>query len=646
MKHFTLLFLIFNTLFSLSIEDEEYQFYKQKYPNENAVILNHNQEVKINIDKKTGELVLLSKDYEEVLYLSESAKFYTTRSIFLSEYFQDIVDVNVTIIKPNGKKIKLTQEDFSVVDSKPSSWVFHDDDKEMVFNLQELGEGYKTIIDYTKRLKKPDFFGVLRLMSMYPIENQKITISHDMAVILNFTAFNFNHFNVKKYTNEAKGIVTNKWELKDVIAYNYEDGSLNSAYYLPQVVSRIEKYTFNGKETEVMSSVDNLHAFFEKLLLAKGNENDRGELNRIVRDITLGMASEFEKMDTIFKWVQTNIKYIAFEDGINGFVPRACSKVINNRYGDCKDMGNLLVEMLSYANVNNAHVAWVGTRDIAYLMSEIPSPISCNHVICVVDKPDGGYYYLDATGSELSYLAPPSNIQGKEILVHNAEGEYKLVKIKAVDSDKNKFISKVKFKFTGKDSLHGNGLDTYHGYQRERRSYQLKNYEKLDLDEYMKQICLNGISKFTLTDYSIENLYENNTFLNINYNFSFQNTVIKDGDDYLFNPDLFDLSSVYYSKVDYKQSRLKEYHKNHTYIYQIEITDDFIVKYLPPAMSYKHELFDFTATFVQEGNIITVTKNYRLDLLEVPTSLFDDWNAFSKVINTSSVQNIIFSKKQ
>ena len=646
MKLLFSLTLILFSFISFSLSKEEFQFYKNKYKDDNAVILNHNQDVSVKVNKKTGELELFRTDYEEILYLNESSKFYTTRSISLSEYFQDITHVSAVIIKPDGKKIKLKPTDFSMVDSNPSSWVFHDDDREMVFNLKDLGEGYTTIISYTKRLKKPEFFGVMRLMSMYPVESQKISITHNNDVKLHYDEMNLERYKCFKKIETIKELTIDTWEIKNVEAFKREDGSLSSSHYLPQVVARIESYLYEGKHNEIMSSTDDLHSFFEELLLAKGNENDRGELNRIVREITAGKETDLEKMDTIFKWVQSSIKYIAFEDGVNGFVPRSCSKVMKNRYGDCKDMGNLLVEMLTYAKVNNAHVAWVGTRDIPYQMSDVPSPITCNHVICVVDNPEGGYYYLDATGSEISYLYPPQSIQGKEVLVHYGEGEYKLVKVDPVTAKINAYTSTINIKFTDSDSIYGSGTDVYNGYQREKRTYRLKNYEKEDLDDYMKAICLNGTSKYTLKDYSMENLYENNNFLKINYNFSFQNTLIKDGEDYLFNPDLFDLGGIYYTTEDYSQTRKKNYHKENVFIYNIEIPDDFNIKYIPEKIIYEHDLIRFSATFIQEGNTIVVTKKYGYDLLEVPPSLFIEWNEFSKAMNRAAMQNIILTKKK
>jgi len=630
----------------MAIKDEEFQKYKEKYKNENAVILKHNQIVIISVNKKSGELDLYRTDYEEVLYLNKSSKFYTTRSISISEYFQDITSVCVTVIKPDGKKIKLKDEDFKTVDSNPTSWVFHDDDKELTFSLKELGEGYKTIIEYTKKLKKPEFFGVFQFMSMYPVESQLVSISHPKEIELAFTEMNFDAYKISKTSELIKENIIDAWTAIDVEGFSFEDGSIGASYFLPKVVARIKSYQSKGKTVNVMSSVDDLHSFFEDYLLAKENEKDRGEINRIVRDITDGMDTELEKMDTIFKWVQKSIKYIAFEDGANGFVPRACSKVMKDRYGDCKDMGNLLVEMLTYAKVKNAHVAWVGTRRIPYLMSEIPTPLTTNHVICVVDKPDGGYYFLDATGSEVSYLIPPVAIQNKELLVHYGKGEYKLVKVDPVKGELSAYISEIFIEVVDGDSIVGKGKDVYYGYQRERITYRLKNYEKEDLDDYMKGICLNGYSKFTLKDYSIENLNDNNTELYLNYDFTFKNTMIQDGDNYYFNPDLFDLGGVYYSADEYKQSRKKSFYRDNKYLYHVKISADFEVSHLPDKIEFNNDLIHFTTTFEQKENEILVTKHYSYNMLEVKPSYFEEWNAFSRALNLAAMQNIILTKKK
>ena len=66
----------------------------------------------------------------------------------------------------------------------------------------------------------------------------------------------------------------------------------------------------------------------------------------------------------MFYWVQDNIRYIAFENGIMGFKPDAAQNVLNKKYGDCKGKANLLKEMLKLAGYD-ARLTWIGTSDLA-----------------------------------------------------------------------------------------------------------------------------------------------------------------------------------------------------------------------------------------------------------------------------------------
>lgn len=620
--------------------------YQARYQNDLGVVLNHTQTIQIAVNAKTGELDIFETDYEELLYLKNSARFYTDQSISLSEFFESITDVQASVIKTDGKKVKLKPQDFKIVDSPPSSWVFHDDDKEIVFDFQELREGYRTIIQYTKKVKKPEFFDVFHFVSGFPVEQSRIVVSYPEGVDIAFYERAFKNLPiVKTEVTSKKGIHTVTWEYKNIPAFKTEAGSTNINNHIPHVVAQIRSYTVNGEKKPLIGSVEELHAFFEEFLLQKEDESNRKEINDVTRALIDGKETEYEKMDTIYKWVQTNIKYIAFEDGINGYVPRSCSAVMKNRYGDCKDMSNLLVEMLTFAGVKNAYVAWVGTNDIPYQMSEIPSPLTCNHVICVVEKGEGDYYYLDATGSEMGFLTPPSGIQEKEILVHKGSGQYTLYKVPAVDASKNYFRTRIEYTYVEGDSIRGKGTDYLGGYERESRSYDLKNLDEEDLYDYVKDICLGGRNRFTLADYELLNLDDNNAELQICYDFSVDNLLIRYGDEYLFNPVLFKPRITQYNAEDYTYDRIKEHHRTVDYEFRFTVPEGYLIKHMPENVTYRHDLMSFDATYRLEGNVVVVSLLYQYHVLVITPEMFADWNAFSDQINSATVQNIILQKK-
>ncbi len=635
-----------------AFEIEQLASYQQKYANTMAVVLNHSQFVSLNVNAKTGELEIYETDYEEVLYLKETSKFYTSQSIYTSDFFEDITEISATIYTNTGKKIKLSSSDFQIVDSAPSSWVFHDDDKELTFTLKELGEGYRTVIQYTKKVKRPEFFEMFHFMSGYPMEKSRIEIVHAPTTQLKFFEQNLEGKQVKVETNALKkGNIQHVWEMNDLPEYKTEDGSTDMNNHLPFLIAQIVKYELYGEEIKVLGSSDDLHAYFQDFLLLKDEneakvktKKEKGGMYEVVDSITKGMENELDRMDTIYKWVQSNIKYIAFEDGINGYVPRPCTEVMNNRYGDCKDMGNLLVEMLEYANVSGAHVAWVGTRDIVFLMSDIPTPMACNHVICVVDRPDGGYYYLDATDSEGSYELPPRSIQSKDLLIHLGKDKYTLFKVPAVEAEKNYFKTVLRYHWDDDDSIRGKGSDYYGGYERSRRTYSLSNLDNEDRATYVKDLVLGALNRYHLDSFNIRNLGDKDQELIIDYEFAVDNLFVQDGDQLILNPTLFKPRISKYNITDHSLTRHKNYHRYVEYQYEFEIPSGYEVVHLPEGNAYEHELFSFHATFSILDGVVVVKMNYNYRLLEIPTDFYEEWNKFSTAINALTIQNVIFQK--
>ena len=63
-------------------------------------------------------------------------------------------------------------------------------------------------------------------------------------------------------------------------------------------------------------------------------------------EITAGCTDELEKIRRTYAYVQQNIRYIAFENGLAGHRPDRPAEVLRKRYGDCKGMALLLRTLL------------------------------------------------------------------------------------------------------------------------------------------------------------------------------------------------------------------------------------------------------------------------------------------------------------
>ncbi len=126
---------------------------------------------------------------------------------------------------------------------------------------------------------------------------------------------------------------------------------------------------------------------------------------------------------------------MAFEQGMEGFIPRDASLVCARRFGDCKDMSSILKIMMQYAGIPS-YFTWIGTRDLAYNFSDLPLPLVSNHMICTI-KLNGKYIFLDGTDPNCVFGFPSWAIQDKEAMISINEKEYKILRVPIVEKSEN-----------------------------------------------------------------------------------------------------------------------------------------------------------------------------------------------------------------
>ncbi len=115
------------------------------------------------------------------------------------------------------------------------------------------------------------------------------------------------------------------------------------------------------------------------------------------------------RMLAALRLVQSQVRYLGVEVGMNSHRPNPPSLVFDRRFGDCKDKALLTVALLSRLGID-ANVALVNTSMQKGLAEELPNPGAFDHVIVRVVL-DHKPYWLDPTLSEqrsdLAHLIQP-----------------------------------------------------------------------------------------------------------------------------------------------------------------------------------------------------------------------------------------------
>ena len=100
-KPFFLLFLLLSLSSFAQEYSEEFHNYKQEYPDASFVRLNN--EVNLTLEVKNGKIEIEQENIEEDLYLTESAKYGSKRSLEFSSFFE-LSDIEASSFQYDSNK--------------------------------------------------------------------------------------------------------------------------------------------------------------------------------------------------------------------------------------------------------------------------------------------------------------------------------------------------------------------------------------------------------------------------------------------------------------------------------------------------------------------------------------------------------------
>jgi hypothetical protein len=109
------------------------------------------------------------------------------------------------------------------------------------------------------------------------------------------------------------------------------------------------------------------------------------------------------------RFVQDEVRYFGFEEGMGSFKPTDPCLVLQRRFGDCKDKTFLLHALLHLMDIPSTPVlvhSKIGRR----LPEALPSPFGFNHVVLKIDISNSTYWVdptISSQGGSLKHLYFP-----------------------------------------------------------------------------------------------------------------------------------------------------------------------------------------------------------------------------------------------
>ena len=611
-----------------------YLVFSQDFSNEDYIFLKRNEHIKIELHK--GKFDISKNISEQAEYITSNKLYFANKSMSFDS-FTAIEDIDAfTYLPSTNEKIKV---DYIETKREFDNGIFYSDQESKNFIFPAVTKGAITNLSYKEIIKDPHFLGLFRFGSYVPTKSAQLSIEFPKNVTIGYIDFNTESINVDFKKEDSKHGYTYSWTVDNINGFQGEEDSESALHYLPHIIVYIKSYEERGKTYNVLNDVSDLYKWYTSLV-KQIDDPSLDKVYTIAEDITKNISSKRNKAEAIFNWVQNNITYVAFEDGLGGFIPRSASSVCDKRYGDCKDMANLLYIMLNHIDVE-AYRTWIGTRDRTYSYFEVPTPMVDNHMITAAII-DGETIFLDATDSYVPFGLPSAFTQTKEALLGIDNENFKVIKVPVQDAEKS--ITTINSQFSLENGIMMvNEKRALTGYEKVEfvSNYIYKKEDKTD-EEFLNITLALGNNKTNYSNFTKKNFNNKSEALQLEFDLSIDNYVRTIANKIYINFNIDRTLSK--SKIDLekrKYSKKIDYKFNKNFISKFEIPEGYKSNYIPKDLSFEHPNYGFNISYSLVGNTIIQNKSIYIKTLSIKQDEFESWNIFIKSLIKAYKKSII-----
>ncbi|MDI1232819.1 MAG: transglutaminase-like domain-containing protein [bacterium] len=573
-----------------------------------------------------------------------STKFeyeYTTLKDYVSEpfyvYYNSMTNAKNFKFKINDQKVDLVKNK----EKSSSSDYFKTDSRYLVYDMSLPIRGTRVNARYLESCRDAKFNSQIYILEDHYTEKKVIKISKPDWLDLDLIEMNFEGLDYKKEEIEEVGKSDDDdddskngnskkskfvvYTFKNLKPYQHYKGGRGPSYNQPLIYIHYKTVGTEGNKKNIFNSTDDMYRWYK--LVSGTLQNDTAKFSEFTRNLVKNAKSDEEKIRIVFYWMQDNIHYLAFEDGIAGFRPDECSNVFSKKFGDCKGMANLTKNMLKVLGFD-ARLVWIGTRHLNFSY-DIPGLPVDNHAICAV-KINNKFLFLDATETYCAMGDYANRIQGRRCIVENGPN-YSVERIpefgfehneeftnEVVSIDGNSLIIEGQKQFKGESKI--DFLRSYNLIKTQQKEKFLFNY----LTKDKVSINAKNITSSDLTNRDI------NT--DIKYQLAIDNHAFTKGNKKYVNLEWDNYFSGYHfdsiRKVDYDFGSKVNIRKQITLNLGKEIASN-----LPQPVNIDNDYYNFNLEIKQIGTTLKYTCILITKQDYIPASMFKTFNADSKKLS-------------
>lgn len=340
--------------------------------------------VVVRLDETTftilNEKSAVQKGHEVYTILNVQGSEWAEKVLFYSKLIK-VKSFNGNLYNKDGELVKKIKQSEIYDQSAVSGYSLYEDNRLKVADLKY--GSYPYTVEFTYELEY-DFLFYIPTFQVQPqpkvaVENSSFVIEWDAKL----TPPRYKEINMPVMARAESNTGSRpslSWKLAHLPAYKQEPFGPMAHEISPQVLLAPSSFEFEGYYGR-MEDWDRFGLWINSL--GKNRLNLSAETVAKARELTASASSITEKIDILYKYMQSRTRYVSIQIGIGGYQPFDAATVDRVGYGDCKALSNYMVALLEAVGIPSNYTLIRAGQHAPKMVTDFPST-QFNHAVVMV----------------------------------------------------------------------------------------------------------------------------------------------------------------------------------------------------------------------------------------------------------------------
>ena len=342
--------------------------------------------------------------------------------------------------------------------------------------------------------------------------------------------------------------------------------------------------------------------------------------------------SEWDIVQAVNAFINTEIRYLGLEFGIYGYKPRKVDEICNARYGDCKDKASLAVSMLNEAGVD-ANIVVLRTRHRGEIDYELPMLGIFNHAIYFVPGVGSDGRWIDGTATFFSAKELPSMDAGANSLIVKPGGEYEFKRIPHTEAKDNGLVTTSEFTLNESGAATGYRTTDYIGLYNPNIRRTLENPAKAK--ELIEQTLVSHYPGAEVHQFDISDMEDYSIPVTLSNRFRIPQFGVKEAERLVIPSTLFkeDLSLTYAQLSEREYDMILNFPEMQKNITTLTLPATYTQVKTPPDRDLTSPFGHYTRKSEWKDGHVTINEAILFEPVRVPKDQYQEFREFCRLVD-------------